>query len=143
MSRRGYLLTAAVEDDLRGIIRYTRKQGKRGQGKGVRYIYRDPFSSKLCRNCMTFVATCSLGSNDSEVRMSRNLEALEAEVMTLSPVDRTHLLERLIVSLDEDAEVEAEWRAEAERRESELASDSAVAVPGEEAMSRLRARLKQ
>ena len=39
--------------------------------------------------------------------MSRNLETLEAQVMTLSPVDRTHLLERLIMSLDEDAEVEA------------------------------------
>jgi putative addiction module component (TIGR02574 family) len=75
--------------------------------------------------------------------MSRNLEALEAQVMTLSPVDRTHLLERLIMSLDEDAEVEAEWRAEAERRESELASGSVAPVAGEEAMSRLRARLNR
>ncbi len=75
--------------------------------------------------------------------MSRNLEALEAEVLSLSPVDRTHLLERLIVSLDEDAEVEAEWRIEAERRESELPSGAVVPVPGEEAMSRLRARLNQ
>lgn len=75
--------------------------------------------------------------------MSRNLEALEAEVLSLSLVDRTHLLERLIVSLDEDAEVEAEWRIEAERRESELASGAVVPVPGEEAMSRLRAKLNQ
>lgn len=75
--------------------------------------------------------------------MSRNLEALEAEVLRLNPADRTHLLERLIVSLDEDAEIEKEWRAEAEHREAELASGAVVAVPGEEVMSRLRARLNQ
>ena len=75
--------------------------------------------------------------------MGMNLEALEAEVLKLSPMDRTHLLERLIVSLDSDAAVENEWRIEAERREAELASGSVAAVPGEEAMQRLRARLKQ
>lgn len=75
--------------------------------------------------------------------MSKNLESLEAEVRRLSAVDRTHLLERLIVSLDEDAEVEEEWRVEAERREAELASGAVVAVPGAEAMSRLRTRLNQ
>jgi putative addiction module component (TIGR02574 family) len=75
--------------------------------------------------------------------MGMNLEALEAEVLKLSPVDRTHLLERLMVSLDADAEVENEWRLEAERREAEMASGEVAAVPGEEAMGRLRARLKQ
>lgn len=75
--------------------------------------------------------------------MSRNLEALEAEVLRLTPVERTHLLERLIVSLDEDAELEAEWRKEAERREAELASGAVAAVTGEEAMSRLRSRLNR
>lgn len=75
--------------------------------------------------------------------MGMNLEALEAEVLKLSPVDRTHLLERLMVSLDADAEVENEWRLEAERREAEMASGAVAAVPGEEAMARLRARLKQ
>ena len=75
--------------------------------------------------------------------MGMNLEALEAEVLKLSPVDRTHLLERLMVSLDADAEVENEWRLEAERREAEMASGEVAAVPGEEAMGRLQARLKQ
>ncbi len=75
--------------------------------------------------------------------MSMNLEDLEAEVLKLSPVDRTHLLERLMVSLDADAEVENEWRLEAERREAEMASGAVAAAPGEEAMGRLRARLKQ
>jgi len=38
--------------------------------------------------------------------MSMNLQSLEAEVLSLSLVDRTHLLERLIGSLDADTEVE-------------------------------------
>jgi hypothetical protein len=84
-----------------------------------------------------------VGLNDVEAYMSRNLEALEAEVLGLSPIDRTHLLERLIVSLDEDVEIEEEWRVEAEHWEAELASGVVVAVPGEEAMSRLRTRLNQ
>lgn len=75
--------------------------------------------------------------------MGMNLEALEAEVLKLSPVERTHLLERLIVSLDADAEIEREWRVEAERREAEMVSGAVAAVPGDEVMSRLRARLKQ
>lgn len=88
-----------------------------------------------------FCGNLVIGLNSVGVRMSRKLEALEAEVLGLSPVDRTHLLERLIVSLDEDAEIEAEWRAEAERREAELTSGAVVAVSGEAAMRRLRARL--
>jgi len=77
-----------------------------------------------------------------EVYMGMNLETLRAEVLNLSPVDRTLLLERLISSLDADHEVEREWRMKAERREAELSSGSITAVPGDEAMSRLRARLK-
>ena len=75
--------------------------------------------------------------------MGRNLAALEAEVLGLPAVVRTHLLERLIASLDDDAELEAQWRVEAERRESELVSGAVLAIPGDEAMHRLRARLKQ
>ena len=75
--------------------------------------------------------------------MTSKREALEAEILGLSPVDRRHLLERLIVSLDDDVEVDEEWRVEAERREAELASGTVAPVPGEEAMNRLRARLDQ
>lgn len=73
--------------------------------------------------------------------MSRNLESLEAEVLRLPPAERSHLLERLIASLDSDPEVEAAWEREADRREAELESGSIVEVPGEEAIARLRARL--
>jgi putative addiction module component (TIGR02574 family) len=75
--------------------------------------------------------------------VSTNLEILEAEVLQLTPADRTHLLERLIASLDVDPEVEEAWEREADRREAELESGSIAAVPGEEAIARLRARLSR
>ena len=65
--------------------------------------------------------------------MNTNLEVLEAEVLKLAPVDRSHLLERLIASLDIDPEVEEAWALEADRRDAELESGLIVAVPGQEA----------
>ena len=76
-----------------------------------------------------------------EVNVSTNLEVLEAEVLQLAPVERSHLLERLIASLDLDPEVEEAWEREADRREAELESGSILAVSGQEAISRLRAKL--
>ncbi len=75
--------------------------------------------------------------------MSTSLEVLEAEVLQLAPADRSHLLEKLIASLDLDLEVEEAWAREADRREAELESGLVVAVPGEEAIARLRARLSR
>lgn len=73
--------------------------------------------------------------------MNTNLEFLEAEVLQLAPVERSHLLERLIVSLDSDPEVEEAWEREADRREADLESGVAAAVSGPDAITRLRARL--
>ena len=75
--------------------------------------------------------------------MSPNLEVLEAEVLKLAASDRSHLLERLIASLDSDPEVESAWEAEADRRETQLASASMTDTSGPAAMNRLRARLGQ
>jgi putative addiction module component (TIGR02574 family) len=75
--------------------------------------------------------------------MSTSLEVLEAEALKLAPADRSHLLERLIASLDSDPEVEAAWDREADRREAELESGAVAAVPGPEAMARLRSRLSR
>jgi putative addiction module component (TIGR02574 family) len=71
------------------------------------------------------------------------LEILEAEVLQLAPADRSHLLERLIASLDADPEVEEAWEQEADRREAELESGLIAAVPGEEVIARLRAKLQR
>ena len=73
--------------------------------------------------------------------MTTSLEVLEAEALKLAPADRSRLLERLIVSLDADPEVEEAWELEADRREASLESGFAVEVPGEEAMKRLRSKL--
>ena len=75
--------------------------------------------------------------------MNTSLEVLEAEVLQLAPVERSHLLERLIASLDSDPEVEEAWEREADRREAELESGLIAAVPGQEAVARLRAKLQR
>lgn len=69
------------------------------------------------------------------------LEILESQVMQLGDADRSHLLERLVLSLDKDPEVEASWEREAERREAEIEAGTAKWIPFDEAMDRLRARL--
>ncbi len=73
--------------------------------------------------------------------MTTTIETLEAEVLKLAPSERSRLLERLIISLDEDAEVEEAWAKEADRRQAELDSGAVKAVPGDQMMERLRARL--
>ena len=77
----------------------------------------------------------------SENPMSTKLEVLEAEALKLPPADRSHLLGRLIESLDADPEVEAAWELEADRREADLQSGCATEVSAQEAMQRLRSRL--
>ncbi len=74
--------------------------------------------------------------------MPRTLEALQAEVMRLSSADRARLLDRLVASLDVDAEAEAAWDELADEREAELRSGGATAVPLDVAVARLEARFK-
>jgi hypothetical protein len=75
--------------------------------------------------------------------MSNNLEVLQAEVLRLPPLDRAKLLDRLITSLDVDAEAEAAWDLLAETRERELETGRAEAVPVETAIARLEARFPE
>ena len=76
-----------------------------------------------------------------EPDVNSTLEILEAEVLQLNPVDRSRLLERLIVSLDADPDVEAAWEREADRRDAEMESGQTQPVSANEAIARLRARL--
>lgn len=73
--------------------------------------------------------------------MPSQLEYVEAQVMQLTPAERNHLLERIFLSLDADAEVEAAWDKVADERESDIAAGRAHWIPGDEAMQQLRARL--
>lgn len=72
--------------------------------------------------------------------MSTTLEALQAEVLRLSPKDRARLLDRLIASIDVDTEAEAAWDALADQREGEIDTGAVQPVPIEVAIARLEAR---
>lgn len=72
--------------------------------------------------------------------MPSTLEALQAEVLRLSPADRARLLDRLIASLDVDTDAEGAWDGVADKREQELAAGSAQAVQVELVVARLEAR---
>ena len=74
--------------------------------------------------------------------MQATLEMVQAEVMRLSPADRAKLLDSPIVSLDIDADVEAEWDVLADRREHDLETGAAHAIPLDVAVARLEARFR-
>jgi len=72
--------------------------------------------------------------------MSTTLETLQAEVLRLSPSDRARLLDRLIASLDVDAQAEAAWDAVADEREGQLETGAVQAVSLDVAIARLETR---
>lgn len=74
--------------------------------------------------------------------MTMPIEVLEAEVLSLPPGQRSHLLDRLLASLDPATGWEQEWAQEADRREAEIAAGKSSWLPGEEVVARLRAQLK-
>lgn len=73
--------------------------------------------------------------------MTKPVEALQAEILGRSAAERSLLLERLVASLDADPEIQEAWVQEARRRDVEIDTGTAGAVPGEEALARIRARL--
>ena len=72
--------------------------------------------------------------------MPRTLESLKAEVMSLAPAERAHLLDQLIASLDRDMDTEAAWDEVAIKREEELKSGLIQGVRVEDMVARLEAR---
>lgn len=74
--------------------------------------------------------------------MSIPLEVLEAEVLNLPPTERSHLLDKLLDSLDPDPEWEEARALEADRKEAAIEAERANWIPGEEVVARLRAQLK-
>lgn len=73
--------------------------------------------------------------------MLSQLEYVQAQAMQLTPAERNQLLERLILSLDADPEVEAAWEQLADQREADIDAGLAQYLPGDEVMAGLRARL--
>lgn len=67
-------------------------------------------------------------------------DQLEQELLRLPAAERARLAERLIASLDEDAEVEGAWRTEVQRRDEELRSGSVESIPLRDALTTIRTR---
>jgi putative addiction module component (TIGR02574 family) len=74
--------------------------------------------------------------------METPLEILESEALKLTLGERAALAQRLLASLDEDAQIEDAWAAEIERRIAEVESGAVQVIPIAEALARVRAALK-
>lgn len=74
--------------------------------------------------------------------METRLEILEAEALKLTSGERAALAQRLLASLDEDAEIENEWADEVEGRIADVESGAAPLIPIAEALAQVRAALK-
>ncbi len=74
--------------------------------------------------------------------LQTQLEILEAEALKLAPGERAALAQRLLASLDEDAEIEEAWAVEVERRIADVESGTVQVIPIAEALARVRAALK-
>ena len=72
--------------------------------------------------------------------MELTLDTLQAEVMKLSPADRTRLLDALLDCVDQDEEIERAWEQVADQRDAELDSGTVEAIDGPTVVARLRSR---
>jgi putative addiction module component (TIGR02574 family) len=69
---------------------------------------------------------------------------IESEALQLPPKERARLAQRLLASLDETADRDAEqvWLQEAERRLDELESGKVTGIPAEQVFKRARSTLR-
>lgn len=76
--------------------------------------------------------------------MAETKKDLEAEVLQLPAAARARLAERLLASLDDDADEGNEelWIAEAERRLGELERGEVRSIPADEVFAEIRSRLR-
>ena len=73
--------------------------------------------------------------------MANLARELEAQALKLSRRERARLAQRLISSLDQEVDADAEqlWLAEAERRLTDLKSGKVAAIPAERVIRKVRA----
>jgi len=76
--------------------------------------------------------------------MAKLMRDLESKALKLSPRERARLAQRLISSLDPEADADAEkvWRDEAERRLDELKSGKVTGIPAEKVIRKARSSLR-
>ena len=88
------------------------------------------------------VSTATQYSNTRKANVEADLEKLEAQALKLAPDDRAALAQRLLASLEHEAEIEAAWAAEVERRVAEIESGTVPLIPIADALAQVRATLK-
>lgn len=75
--------------------------------------------------------------------MTTLVDELSQKAMELPPEERVRLAERLLATVhDVDAEVEAAWDQEIQRRLAEIDSGTAKLIPAEEVFAEVRRILK-
>ncbi|MEZ5649432.1 MAG: addiction module protein [Burkholderiaceae bacterium] len=74
--------------------------------------------------------------------MPTSAQELEAEVLSLPDHDRARILERLIASFEPRSPSETAWLVEAQRRRQDVKDGKVAMIPGDEALSRVRARIE-
>ena len=76
--------------------------------------------------------------------MAKLTRELEAQALNLPRRERARLAQRLISSLDQEVDADAEnlWLAEAERRLVDLKSGKVAAIPAERVIRKVRAALR-
>jgi putative addiction module component (TIGR02574 family) len=69
---------------------------------------------------------------------------LVAEALKLDPQDRAEVAQKLLESLDDlsEAELDALWLAEAERRDCALDTGELRSIPADQVFAEIRSRLK-
>jgi len=76
--------------------------------------------------------------------MARALADIERDILELNQMERTELLRKLIDNLDApgDADTEAAWLQESERRLGEIESGAARTFPADDVIKEARTLLK-
>mgnify|MGYP000933118106 FL=1 len=74
--------------------------------------------------------------------MPQPVEDLAAQALSLPPEDRAKLVERLIASFEPKSPAQAAWLSLAQSRRADVKAGGSAMVPGDDALARVRARLK-
>ncbi len=72
--------------------------------------------------------------------MQTDFAVIEAQALKLAPADRARLLDRLILSLDQDIARDHAWDALAAQRDAEIERGEVSEVDGPSAVAALRAK---
>ena len=74
--------------------------------------------------------------------MAMREEDVETLAMQLGKASRARLAKKLLVSVDEEDEIESAWGEEAERRVREIDAGEVELIPGDQVMDEIRSLLK-